>query len=149
MTVAGNVGYGLRMRRVPAAETNRRVAEALELVRLTGFAGRYPSQLSGGQQQRVALARAIVIRPSVLLLDEPLSNLDAKLRQGMRFEIRQLQRRLGITTLFVTHDQEEGAVYAVRPGGRHEPGADRADRHPGGDLPHPAVIVRCRNSSVK
>jgi spermidine/putrescine ABC transporter ATP-binding subunit len=114
MTVASNVGYGLRMRRVPVAESNRRVAEALELVRLTGFSDRYPAQLSGGQQQRVALARAIVIRPSVLLLDEPLSNLDAKLRQGMRFEIRQLQRRLGITTLFVTHDQEEALTLSDR-----------------------------------
>jgi spermidine/putrescine ABC transporter ATP-binding subunit len=114
MTVARNVSYGLRMRRIPAAEANRRVAEALELVRLTGLADRYPAQLSGGQQQRVALARAIVIRPSVLLLDEPLSNLDAKLRQGMRFEIRQLQRRLGITTLFVTHDQEEALTLSDR-----------------------------------
>jgi spermidine/putrescine ABC transporter ATP-binding subunit len=114
MTVADNVGYGLRVRGRPREEIGRRVGEALDLVRLRGLEGRYPRQLSGGQQQRVALARAIVIQPSVLLLDEPLSNLDAKLRQEMRSELRQLQRRLGIATIFVTHDQDEALAMADR-----------------------------------
>ena len=114
MRVADNVAYGLRMRRVGAAERQRRTAEALELVELGNLAERYPRQLSGGQQQRVALARAIVIRPSVLLLDEPLSNLDAKLRQQMRSEIRHLQQQLKITTIFVTHDQEEALTMSDR-----------------------------------
>jgi spermidine/putrescine ABC transporter ATP-binding subunit len=107
MTVRANVGYGLKMRRVARAESARRVDEALELVRLSGLGDRFPREISGGQQQRVALARAIVIRPSALLLDEPLSNLDARLRQDMRREIRELQRQLALTTVFVTHDQEE------------------------------------------
>jgi len=107
LSVAANVGFGLRMRRVPREEAARRLAEALELVKLTGFGDRYPQQLSGGQQQRVALARAIVIRPDVLLLDEPLGALDKMLRESMQVELRQLQRRLGTTTIFVTHDQEE------------------------------------------
>jgi spermidine/putrescine ABC transporter ATP-binding subunit len=114
MTVEDNVAYGLRMRRVPAAERRRRVEEALGLVQLPGLAQRYPRQLSGGQQQRVALARAIVIRPSLLLLDEPLSNLDAKLRDEMRWEVRRLQRQLDITTVFVTHDQEEALAISDR-----------------------------------
>jgi spermidine/putrescine ABC transporter ATP-binding subunit len=114
MTVEDNVGYGLRMRHVPAAERRRRVEEALGLVQLAGLARRYPRQLSGGQQQRVALARAIVIRPSLLLLDEPLSNLDAKLREEMRWEVRRLQRQLDITTVFVTHDQEEALAISDR-----------------------------------
>lgn len=114
MTVAANVAYGLKMRRVAADDSKRRVAEALEMVRLSELAHRYPRQLSGGQQQRVALARAVVIRPSVLLLDEPLSNLDAKLRQEMRAEIRQLQRHLRLTTVFVTHDQEEALTISDR-----------------------------------
>jgi ABC-type Fe3+/spermidine/putrescine transport system ATPase subunit len=112
LTVADNVAFGLRMRRVAAAERRRRVARALELVRLGGLEARYPRALSGGQQQRVALARAIVIEPTLLLLDEPLSNLDLKLREEMRAEIRTLQRALGITTLFVTHDQEEALTMA-------------------------------------
>ncbi len=107
MTVAENVGYGLRMRRVPGPEARRRVAQALEMVGLGGQERKFPHQLSGGQQQRVALARALVVEPEVLLLDEPLSNLDAKLRVRVRTEIRQLQQRLGKTTLYVTHDQEE------------------------------------------
>ncbi len=107
MTVAENVGYGLRMRRVPRREARRRIGEALELVGLSGQDRKFPHQLSGGQQQRVALARALVVEPEVLLLDEPLSNLDAKLRVRVRTEIRQLQERLGKTTLYVTHDQEE------------------------------------------
>jgi spermidine/putrescine ABC transporter ATP-binding subunit len=114
MTVFDNVAYGLRMRKAPRPEIQARVSEALGLVRLEGLSGRYPGQLSGGQQQRVALARAIAIRPKVLLLDEPLSNLDAKLRKEMQVELRDLQRRLGITTLYVTHDQEEALVLSDR-----------------------------------
>src|SRR5947208_8698623 len=107
MTVADNVAFGVGMRRLAKAEIQRRVGEALELVRLDGLERRFPGQLSGGQQQRVALARALVVRPSILLLDEPLSNLDAKLRDEMRNEIRDIQKRLGITAIFVTHDQVE------------------------------------------
>jgi putative spermidine/putrescine transport system ATP-binding protein len=114
LTVADNVAFGLRMRRVPRPERRRRVEQALDLVRLRDFAQRYPRQLSGGQQQRVALARAVVIHPSVLLLDEPLSNLDAQLRQELRTEIRQLQQTLRITTIFVTHDQEEALTMSDR-----------------------------------
>ena len=114
MTVNANVAFGLDMRKVSSSDTTKRVAEALELVRLGHLGGRYPRQLSGGQQQRVALARALAIRPDVLLLDEPLSNLDAKLRQDVRVEIRELQRRLGLTTVMVTHDQEEALTMADR-----------------------------------
>jgi putative spermidine/putrescine transport system ATP-binding protein len=114
MTVAENVAYGLRMRKVPAPERATRVAAALDLARLSGLDTRYPRQLSGGQQQRVAVARAIVIRPSVLLLDEPLSNLDARLRQAMRDELRELQRTLRIATILVTHDQDEALSLADR-----------------------------------
>jgi ABC-type Fe3+/spermidine/putrescine transport system ATPase subunit len=114
LSVHDNVAFGLVMRRVPRGEIAERVRAALELVRLVGLERRYPRELSGGQQQRVALARALVIRPAVLLLDEPLSNLDAKLRQEMRLEIVEIQRRLGITTIFVTHDQEEALAIADR-----------------------------------
>jgi len=107
MTVAGNVAFGLEMRNIARADRERRIAEAIGLVRLEGLGRRYPRELSGGQQQRVALARALVIQPQILLFDEPLSNLDAKLRAEMRAEIRDIQRRLGITALFVTHDQTE------------------------------------------
>ncbi len=107
MTVFDNVAFGLRRRRIPRGETAARVAEAIDLVGLPDLAQRYPRQLSGGQQQRVALARALVIRPDVLLLDEPLSNLDAKLRAEMRFELKRIQRETGVTSIFVTHDQEE------------------------------------------
>ncbi len=107
LTVAENVAFGLRMRRRPRAERDRSIAEALSLVKLAGFEARYPRELSGGQQQRVALARAIVVRPAVLLLDEPLGALDKLLREEMQVELRQLQRELGITAVFVTHDQEE------------------------------------------
>ncbi|MBM3505649.1 MAG: ABC transporter ATP-binding protein [Alphaproteobacteria bacterium] len=107
MTVAGNVAFPLGIRRLPRDEIDRRVRDVLALVQLDHLAERYPAQLSGGQQQRVALARAIVFQPRILLLDEPLSNLDAKLREEMRGEIRELQQRLGMTTLFVTHDQAE------------------------------------------
>ena len=107
MTVAENVAFGLDMRRVPKHEAQARVEEALEMVRLPGYGPRKPKDMSGGQQQRVALARALVIRPRILLLDEPLSNLDAKLRDDMRIEIREIQQRMNITTVFVTHDQVE------------------------------------------
>jgi putative spermidine/putrescine transport system ATP-binding protein len=114
MTVAQNVAFGLEMRRVSKAETAARVGQALDRVKLAHLAERLPKQLSGGQQQRVALARALVIEPDVLLLDEPLSNLDAQLRQEMKIEIRELQRSLGITTIFVTHDQDEALSVADR-----------------------------------
>ena len=114
LTVAGNVAYGLKARKVAQDEMARRVTEALALVRLQGYGERWPHQLSGGQLQRVAIARALVIRPEVLLLDEPLSNLDAKLRVDMRGEIRDLQQRLNITTVYVTHDQEEALAVSQR-----------------------------------
>jgi ABC-type Fe3+/spermidine/putrescine transport system ATPase subunit len=114
LTVGGNVAYGLRARSVRKNEADERVARALKLVQLDGYAGRWPHQLSGGQLQRVAIARAIVIEPHVLLLDEPLSNLDAKLRVEMRGEIRRLQKLLGITVLYVTHDQEEALAISDR-----------------------------------
>jgi len=114
MTIRKNVAFGLEERHVSRSEINRRVDEALDLVSLLELADRRPSQLSGGQQQRVALARTIIIEPQVLLLDEPLSNLDAKLRVQMRRELRQLQRKLSLTTIFVTHDQEEANTTADR-----------------------------------
>jgi putative spermidine/putrescine transport system ATP-binding protein len=114
LTVAQNVAFGLEMRKVPRADIERRVEETLALVRLAGYGARLPRQLSGGQQQRVALARALAIRPDVLLLDEPLSNLDAKLRQEVRVEIRELQQKMGLTTVMVTHDQEEALTMADR-----------------------------------
>ena len=114
MTVAQNVAFGLEERRLPAAEIRRRVAEVLELVELAGLEQRRPGQLSGGQQQRVAIARTLAIEPQLLLLDEPLSNLDAKLRLQTRQQLKKLQRRLNITTLFVTHDQEEALTTCDR-----------------------------------
>jgi putative spermidine/putrescine transport system ATP-binding protein len=114
MTVAENIAFGLEMRKMPRAEIAPKITEALRLVRLDHLSDRLPRQLSGGQQQRVALARALVFRPDVLLLDEPLSNLDAKLRQDVRVEIRELQRKLGLTTVMVTHDQEEALTMADR-----------------------------------
>ena len=114
LTVAGNIAYGLKARKVGNAEIAARVADALALVRLQGYGERWPHQLSGGQLQRVAIARALVIRPEVLLLDEPLSNLDARLRVDMRGEIRELQQRLNITTVYVTHDQEEALAVSRR-----------------------------------
>lgn len=107
MSIGDNVGYGLRMQNVGKEERKQRVKEALELVDLAGFEDRYVDQISGGQQQRVALARALVLKPKVLLFDEPLSNLDANLRRAMREKIRELQQSLGITSLYVTHDQTE------------------------------------------
>jgi ABC-type Fe3+/spermidine/putrescine transport system ATPase subunit len=114
MTVEQNVAFGLELRRIPNAEVKRRVGEMLDVVHMNHLADRYPAELSGGQQQRVALARAIVIRPSVLLLDEPLSNLDATLREEMRFEIRRLHDEFHVTTVYVTHDQAEAMVTSDR-----------------------------------
>jgi putative spermidine/putrescine transport system ATP-binding protein len=114
MNVADNIKFGLKVRGVPAAEQRQRLDEMLIIIKLQDFAGRFPHQLSGGQQQRVALARALAIRPQVLLLDEPLSALDAKIRVSVREEIRAIQRQLGITTIFVTHDQEEAMSISDR-----------------------------------
>jgi ABC-type Fe3+/spermidine/putrescine transport system ATPase subunit len=114
MTVERNVAFGLVARGVPRADIAPKVSAALDLVGLTGFGDRYPKQLSGGQQQRVALARVLALKPKLLLFDEPLSNLDAKLRVQMRHEIRELQKGVGITSLFVTHDQEEAMTIADR-----------------------------------
>jgi putative spermidine/putrescine transport system ATP-binding protein len=114
MTAAENVAFGLEMQGLPKAERGRRVAEALALVGLAALADRFPRRMSGGQQQRVALARALVIRPHILLLDEPLSNLDAKLREEMQIELRQIQRTVGTTTLLVTHDQQEAMALSDR-----------------------------------
>ncbi len=114
MTAAENVAFGLEMQRVPRSERAERVRAALTMVGLSGYEERYPRRMSGGQQQRVALARALVIRPSVLLLDEPLSNLDAKLREEMQIELRQIQRTLGTTTILVTHDQNEAMSLSDR-----------------------------------
>lgn len=114
MTAAENVAFGLEMQGVGREERRKRVAEALDLVGLSAFAERYPRKMSGGQQQRVALARALVIRPQILLLDEPLSNLDAKLREEMQIELRQIQRTVGTTTILVTHDQAEAMALSDR-----------------------------------
>jgi iron(III) transport system ATP-binding protein len=114
MTVSENVSYGLKLRRIASSERERRVHGVLEKVGLTGLGARYPGQLSGGQQQRVALARALVLNPQMLLLDEPLSNLDAKIRVQVRSEIRKLQKDLGITAVYVTHDQEEALAMSDR-----------------------------------
>src|SRR5438309_356240 len=115
MTVAQNVAYGLRFKPgVARADRGRGVAEMLRVVQLAGYEPRYPGELSGGQQQRVAVARALVVEPEILLLDEPLSNLDANLREEMRFEIRRLHETFGITTLYVTHDQAEAMVISDR-----------------------------------
>jgi len=114
MTVAENIAFGLKMRKVARSEIASRVKKALDLVKLPHTADRYLRQLSGGQQQRIAIARALVIKPQILLLDEPLSNLDAKLREEMRIELREIQRRVGITTVFVTHDQAEALAMSDR-----------------------------------
>jgi spermidine/putrescine ABC transporter ATP-binding subunit len=114
MTIADNVAYGLKLKKFPGSEIAGKISRSLKLVNLTGLENRYPGQLSGGQQQRVALARALVLNPDVLLLDEPLSNLDAKIRIQVRAEIRKLQRELGITTIYVTHDQEEALTLSDR-----------------------------------
>lgn len=114
MTISDNITYGLKLKKIPRAEIVNKVSHVLKLVNLTGLEKRYPGQLSGGQQQRVALARALVLNPDVLLLDEPLSNLDAKIRVQVRAEIRKLQKELAITTIYVTHDQEEALTLSDR-----------------------------------
>ena len=114
MTVSENIGYGLKLRKLGRSEIAERIEGVLGKVRLAGLGDRYPGQLSGGQQQRVALARALVLNPEILLLDEPLSNLDAKIRVQVRQEIRKLQQELGITTVYVTHDQEEALTLSDR-----------------------------------
>jgi putative spermidine/putrescine transport system ATP-binding protein len=114
MSVGDNVGYGLMIRKVPKADRRSRVADALRMVRLGGFENRRPSQLSGGQRQRVALARALINRPSVLLLDEPLGALDLKLREEMQLELKQIQQQVGITFIYVTHDQDEALTMSDR-----------------------------------
>ncbi len=114
MTIFDNIAFGLQMRKVPRAEIKGRVKKALEMVHLHGYEDRFPLQLSGGQQQRVALSRALVIEPKLLLLDEPLANLDAKLREEMRFFVRSVQKEVGITAVYVTHDQAESMVIADR-----------------------------------
>jgi iron(III) transport system ATP-binding protein len=114
MTVARNIDYPLRVKKVPRDQREQRLRDAIELVRLGGQEGKWPHQLSGGQQQRVALARGLIMRPRVLLLDEPLSNLDAKLRKSMRTEIREIQRALKMTMLYVTHDREEAEAISDR-----------------------------------
>src|ERR1700709_965903 len=114
MTVAENVAFGLKLRKLPGDEVRRRVGEMLEVVQMGHLAGRYPAELSGGQQQRVALARSIVVKPALLLLDEPLSNLDANLREEMRFEIRRLHDEFKIAMVYVPHDQAEAMVPSDR-----------------------------------
>jgi putative spermidine/putrescine transport system ATP-binding protein len=114
MTVAENIGYGLRIKHVPGAERKKRVDRALDMVRLAGLGNRRPNQLSGGQRQRVALARAVINEPEVLLLDEPLGALDLKLRQDMQIELKQIQKEVGITFVYVTHDQEEALTMSDR-----------------------------------
>jgi putative spermidine/putrescine transport system ATP-binding protein len=114
MSVAQNIGYGLRIKGTPSAERNKRVDRALDMVRLTGLGRRRPNQLSGGQRQRVALARAVINEPEVLLLDEPLGALDLKLRQEMQIELKQIQKEVGITFVYVTHDQEEALTMSDR-----------------------------------
>ena len=124
MTVYENISYGLKLKRTPKEEKDRKVAEMLEMFNLQGLEGRFPKQLSGGQQQRVAFARALVMGQEILLLDEPLSNLDAKLRVEVRTELRQIQQKFGITTMYVTHDQDEALsmsdIIAVMRRGRIE-----------------------------
>jgi putative spermidine/putrescine transport system ATP-binding protein len=127
MTALGNIQFGLRLREVAAARRRQRAAELLELVGLEPHAAKYPHQLSGGQQQRVALARALAIQPKILLLDEPLSALDAKVRVSLRDEIRRIQSELGITTLFVTHDQEEALALSDRVGVMSEGRVEQLD----------------------
>jgi iron(III) transport system ATP-binding protein len=120
MNVFDNISYGLKIQKLPKDEIRRRVEDTLEIVRMKGFEKRYPQQLSGGQQQRVSLARALAPQPKILLLDEPLSNLDAKLRDEMRFELRQIQKKIGTTSIYVTHDQAEAMALSDRLAVMHE-----------------------------
>jgi putative spermidine/putrescine transport system ATP-binding protein len=142
LTVAQNVAFGLEMRKVAKADIRSRVEEALALVGLAGMAARHPAQLSGGQQQRVALARALVIRPALLLLDEPLSNLDAKLREEMQIELRRIQRAAGVTTVMVTHDQSEALALSDRVVVMHD-GRIEQDAAPLQAYEHPASGFVC------
>ena len=148
LTVGQNIAFGLEERRVPKPEIKRRVAEALEMVRLPGFGERSIDQMSGGQQQRVSLARALVVKPKCLLLDEPLSNLDAQLRVEMRREIRRIVKENGLTGIYVTHDQEEALAMADRMAVL-DPRKHRPDRHAGGDLPRARAAPMSRISSAK
>jgi iron(III) transport system ATP-binding protein len=113
-TTFENVAFGLKLKKLPRSEIEERVAESLRLVKMDGYQKRYPSQLSGGEQQRIALARALIVRPTLFLFDEPLSNLDASLREELRFELKELQAKLAITSIYVTHDQTEAMVMADR-----------------------------------
>ena len=127
MSVYENVSYGLRVRHRPETEIREKVGEALTLMQLSGLEDRYPNQMSGGQQQRVAVARALVMQPDVLLLDEPLSNLDAKLRESVRVELRSIQQQMGLTTIYVTHDQQEAlsmsdSIIIMKDGYLHQQG---------------------------
>ena len=139
MTVAENVAFGLQMHKVPKADRASRIARVLDMVQMSALRERYPRQLSGGQQQRVAIARALAIEPAVFLLDEPLSNLDAKLRLEVREEIRALQQRLALTTIFVTHDQEEALAIADRMAIMHD-GVVQQVGAPGSLYEHPANL---------
>ncbi len=143
MTVAENVAFGLKLRKLPGEEVRRRVGEILEVVQMGHLAARYPAELSGGQQQRVALARAIVVKPAVMLLDEPLSNLDANLREEMRFEIRRLHDEFRITTVYVTHDQGEAMATSDRIAVMNA-GRDRTGRRAAFALHAPAHALRRR-----
>ncbi len=143
MTVRDNIAFGLKVRKLPRPEIRARVDELLDLVQLAGYASRYPSQLSGGQRQRVALARALAPRPKVLLLDEPFGALDAKVREELRTWLRRLHDEVHVTSLFVTHDQQE-AFEVVRPGRRAQPGPDRADGAAAGAVRAPGDAVRHR-----
>jgi ABC-type Fe3+/spermidine/putrescine transport system ATPase subunit len=150
MTVFKNVAFGLRLRKLPRREVNERVAQVLELVGLTHHVHSYPARISGGEQQRVALARALVLEPKVLLLDEPLSNLDAKLRVRVREDIREIQQRIGITTVFVTHDQDEALSIsdriAVMSGGKVEQYADARSLYREPETTFVASFVGAMNS---
>jgi putative spermidine/putrescine transport system ATP-binding protein len=150
MTVFKNVAFGLRLRKLPRADVKERVARVLELVGLTHHVHSYPARISGGEQQRVALARALVLEPKVLLLDEPLSNLDAKLRVRVREDIREIQQRIGITTVFVTHDQDEALSIsdriAVMSGGRVEQYADAQSLYREPETTFVASFVGAMNS---
>jgi ABC-type Fe3+/spermidine/putrescine transport system ATPase subunit len=150
MTVFKNVAFGLRLRKLPRREVNERVAQVLELVGLTHHLHSYPARISGGEQQRVALARALVLEPKVLLLDEPLSNLDAKLRVRVREDIREIQQRIGITTVFVTHDQDEALSIsdriAVMSGGKVEQYADARSLYREPETTFVASFVGAMNS---
>lgn len=137
-TIFDNIAYGLKMKKVPKAEIRERVSEMMEMVQLTGFEKRYPSQLSGGQKQRVAIARALINRPRVLLLDEPLGALDLKLRKQMQIELKRLQKKLNITFIYVTHDQEEALTMSDRIAIMHDGIVDQLDS-PTEIYEHPAT----------